>query len=125
MNKQEYEQAKQIIEDAPEGATHFDSENYYYKKETCYEWLYCGNGTTVWDSDDDYGSSTIRSLSDIKTMIKQYETIEKLKSVLNDFIYEEGNYTLDECDKEVLVVSDDQDNANIAKAMRLLEELAE
>lgn len=90
MNKQEYKQAKEIIDNAPEGATHCEtlaSSNVYYLKRFNQYGVY---GYKLFSSDHkawvDNGCSTgkVRQLSDIKTMVKQYEIIEKLTCLLND-----------------------------------------
>ena len=77
-----YERDLAIRDDAPVGATHYDEFNQYYK---------CDNESIlIWfDEDEDepagfydelgFDCFKPRSLSDIETLIAQYETIEKLK----------------------------------------------
>lgn len=79
MNKQEYEQTKEIINNSPDGATHVSKNGVYYdisKNQNlgCLVW-WCRGEEWIETSID----HLTRSLSDIKTMVTQYETIEKLK----------------------------------------------
>jgi len=95
MNK--IQQYKEILEQAPEGATHWSEfENVYYKRE-CEEWMYATNGNQcfafVLQSEGDYVEDDAQLLSDLQTIVEQAETIERLKSALEQVVQTENMNT--------------------------------
>lgn len=77
------EQLKEIVKNAPEGATyHSNSERVYYKFESeCWMWQSEGTGVFHFVQDDEYVCDDIRSLSDIKLIIELMEGKKSLESV--------------------------------------------
>mgnify|MGYP000046896116 CR=1 FL=1 len=107
-NKQQYEQYKQVIENAPEGATHVDAEFYYiHFKDGKY---YCCasefDSCRVMEKQE---LTLARSLEDIKELISLYEENEKLKAQLENAVRHgfsksrvSFNYEYPFCDGEAL-----------------------
>jgi hypothetical protein len=71
------EELRSIIEETPEGATHIDSEQYYWKFDN--QWKYFGKSTCGrWRVLDWTFDEFTRSLDDIKDTIEREDTIERL-----------------------------------------------
>lgn len=72
---------KEIVENAPEGATHIDSDDYYIRKLNK-NWLeYWWNG--YWNQLEEELLPT-RSLEDIRTIIELYEQLDYAMDVIKD-----------------------------------------
>jgi hypothetical protein len=74
MNKQQ--QDKQIIENAPEGATHWDAKNLYYKTEEDW-WYYWSIKLKTWFLCS--CNPTIRKLSDIRELVQLRDEVAKYR----------------------------------------------
>ncbi len=86
------EQAKQILADAPEGATHFDEEDggifdwIKFDDDTCGgEWSkFTESGWKVIDREKIGDFYSIHALSDLRTIVAQAERIEDLERKLDN-----------------------------------------
>ena len=77
MNK--LTELKQIIADAPEGATHICSSDLYWNKDNYGSWLCYVAQFKQWDSRPDITDyKGYRSIADIRTIIEQAEEIKRL-----------------------------------------------
>lgn len=73
---------KEIVKNAPEGATHFDSDGHYWHNSTAFYWLICDNGNKCCL---EIGNGA-RLLSDIRTIIELYDASKlALEYVDNQF----------------------------------------
>lgn len=77
MNK--IQQYKAILEQAPEGATHWDFNNHYWHNSSAGYWLICDDGSR--DCEDMIGNH-LQKLSDLQTIVDQAETIERLEDYI-------------------------------------------
>jgi hypothetical protein len=69
MNNQE------IINNAPEGATHIDAEKDYFKF-SCQSWMYYDDQEDDWFMTD---SKSLRSLADIKRIVELEALVEEIQ----------------------------------------------
>ena len=76
MTEQEYKQAKQVLADAPRGATHVDDEDYLKGSKGKTFALWMNNAWCFYAK----ASKNARSLSDIRTIVEQYEEIQAYKA---------------------------------------------
>lgn len=86
------EQLKEIVKNAPEGATHYDEDGDYIKFGINYPYWYDGS---TWFELESCGS--VRSLSDIKLIIELMEEISGLKHKVGYVIeqpHSKDNYDL-------------------------------
>ena len=98
MTEQEYKQAKQVLANAPRGATHIDDDGCYVKQidyengfadsKTYFNW---GEG---WKFAKNPAFCLTQSLSDLRTMVEQYEENERLEELekgLHNFLFDNAN----------------------------------
>ena len=79
MSSESLEELKAIINNAPEGATHYSIDESVYYKFKCECWMFCHRGRALFEfvKDDDYVCNELRLLSDIKRIIKLEERIKE------------------------------------------------
>jgi len=85
MNK--IQQYKEILEQAPEGATHYDNLATWKYKNLDRGTFLMPDGTG-YKIDEFYPNETICRLSDLQTIVEQAETIERLKSAIKQSVHE-------------------------------------
>lgn len=81
----ELKELKQILDNAPEGATHYGTESSYYRHDGVMDLDWWVNGG--WQNERVLGDYEVtRSLSDIKTIVEQQEEINRLNTELKQQI---------------------------------------
>ena len=72
---------KNIIDSAPEGATHYSVSEQAYYKFKCECWMWCDKGKSLFSfmQDDDEVCNYLRSLSDIERIIELMEKVEQIE----------------------------------------------
>jgi len=83
------EDLKAIVDNAPDGATHYSSiEGVYYKFE-CECWMWGPYGSVLFHfvQGDDFVCENIRSLSDIKRIIELMELNENMHTTVAGYLY--------------------------------------
>tara|TARA_R110001592_G_C13193009_1_gene753737 strand:- start:37958 stop:38233 length:276 start_codon:yes stop_codon:yes gene_type:complete len=87
MSSESLEELKAIIDNAPEGATHLDDINTYWKVISEFDY-YFHNGSQ-WDDSEPLENGT-RSLSDIERIIELIEQVESLEERLQEELWRSG-----------------------------------
>lgn len=92
------QELKQIIENAPEGATHVDSYGDYWNVKGKFNYVNWDKDCETW-GDSDVLEDALSSLSDLRTIVDQAEEIEQLKSRVAELENNIYTYAVDHGDE--------------------------
>lgn len=89
MRSETLDELKAILDNAPDGATHYSNCESAYYKFKCECWMFCCRGKTLFEfvQDDDYVCDELRSLSDIKRIIELMELNQNMHTTVAGYIY--------------------------------------
>jgi len=120
------DEIKQILENAPEGATHVDSYKGYWKIKRKFNYVNWDSDCETW-GDFDILEDALSSLSDLKQILALHERVEELESSLRKTALELGSMIdMKNKDLENSVSSSDLDDPDyfdhqtVYEAMQLL-----